>query len=251
MSIIQANNISPIEEEFKNVNKSSLVIFDCDDVLTTVKVGMFKPQNREILEHYVNNKKISKSELYDKLRIVLTHEDNVVVNPLMIDLVKQLTEHSVRQLVLTAYSVKPTTYLPNPIQWRINQLNELGYRFEKLWPVFYFVLEDFLCKYCPTFKDGILCCDIFPKSECLELFLKQIHWIPEKIVFIDDSLKNLVDVEAFCKREGIKYIGIQYLESQYIKSYIPFSEQLGKTQIDSLINRSVWLSDEEANETIS
>ena len=59
MKIISADNIAIVEDQVKDLDENSLVIFDCDNVLTTVKVGTFNIQNKDFLKSYLRNKSFS------------------------------------------------------------------------------------------------------------------------------------------------------------------------------------------------
>ena len=253
MKIISADDISEVENQTKNLDKDSLVIFDCDNVLTTVKVGAFSIQNKNFLKNYLRRESVSKDEFYDKIRLVLINENTYIVNRRMADLVANLSKRNIRHMVATSYSVRPLKEVPNPIQWRINNLHKMGYFFEKSWPDQKedIVLNDFGTDHNPTFHSGVLFCDIFSKGDCVRSFFECIGWIPKKIVFVDDVLRNLSDVGGFCDENKIEYIGIEYLESQHINSHVPFSDGLGKIQMDHLMDKSIWLKDEEAHKILS
>ncbi len=253
MKIISADDVSVIKNETKNTDEDSLVIFDCDNVLTTVKVGTFKVQNQNFLRNYLHEKSVSKDKFYDKIRLVLINENTYIVNQYMVDLVANLSKRNVRHMVATSYSVRPLKEVSDPMQWRIDNLHEMGYFFEKSWSDQKedILLNDFGTDHNPIFRNGILFCDIFSKSDCIRSFLEYIGWTPKKIIFIDDVLRNLSCVGEFCDENKIEYIGIEYLESQRINSHIPFSDNLGKFQMDHLINESIWLKDEEVHKILS
>ncbi len=253
MKIISANNISIVEDQTKKLDEDSLVIFDCDNVLTTVKVGAFNIQNKNFLKSYMSEEPVSKDKFYDKIRLILVNENTYIVNQRMVDLVKNLSKKNIRHMVATSYSVRPLKGIPDPMQWRIDNLHEIGYFFEKSWvdQEKDIVLNDFGTDHNPIFREGILFCDIFSKGDCTRSFFEYIGWIPKKIIFIDDVLRNLSDVGEFCCENKIEYVGIEYLESQYINSHIPFSDTLGKVQMDHLMNESIWLKDEEAQKILS
>lgn len=253
MKIISADDLSIVEDQTKNLDKNSLVIFDCDNVLTTVKVGTFNVQNKDFLKNYLREESVSKDKFYDKIRLVLVNEIPYIVNQRIVDLVESLSKRNVRHMVATSYSVRPLKDVPDPMQWRIDNLHAMGYFFEKSWPDQEkdVVLDDFGTDHNPVFRKGILFCDIFSKGDCIRSFFEYIGWLPKRIVFIDDVLRNLSDVGEFCDENKIEYVGIEYLESQHINSHIPFSDDLGKIQMDHLINESVWLKDEEAQKILS
>lgn len=253
MEIISAEDISVVEDQVKDSDENSLIIFDCDNVLTTVKVGTFSVQNRDFLKNYLRGESFSKDEFYDKIRLVLINENTYIVNQRMVDLVADLSEKNIRHMVATSYSVRPMKGMLDPMQWRIENLHTMGYFFEKSWPdqKGSIVLSDFGTDHNPIFRDGILFCDVFSKGDCIRSFLEYIGWTPRKIIFIDDVLRNLSDVCEFCNENKIEYVGIEYLESRRINSHIPFSDNLGKIQMDHLMNKSIWLKDEEAHKILS
>ena len=253
MKIISAYDAAVIENETKNADKNSLVIFDCDNVLTTVKVGTFDARNEYFLKNYLHEKSVSVDKFYDKIRLVLINENTYIVNQRMVDLVANLSKRNIRHMVATSYSVRPLKDVSDPIQWRIDNLHEMGYFFEKSWSDQKedITLNDFGTDHNPVFRGGILFCDIFSKGDCLRSFFEYIGWTPKKIIFIDDILRNLSGVGEFCEENKIEYVGIEYLESQRINSHIPFSDNLGKFQMDHLMNESIWLKDEEAHKILS
>ncbi len=253
MKIISANSVKIVEDYTKNLDEDSLVIFDCDNVLTTVRVGTFNVRNKDFLKNYLREGSVSKDEFYDKIRLILINENTYIVNQRMIDLVANLARRNIRHMVATSYSVRPLKEVPDPMQWRIDNLHKMGYFFEKSWPDQKedLVLNNFGTDHNPIFRDGILFCDIFSKGDCIRSFFEYIGLTPKKVIFIDDVLRNLSDIGEFCDENKIEYIGIEYLESQYISSSIPFSDDLGKIQMDQLMSKSIWLKDEEAHEILS
>jgi len=60
------------------------------------------------------------------------------------------------------------------------------------------------------YKKGILFAKGIEKGAVLEQFLKKIKFKPKSVVFIDDKLKHLNEVEKFCEKLKIKFLGIRY-----------------------------------------
>ena len=48
------------------------------------------------------------------------------------------------------------------------------------------------------------------KGECLEEFLSAVNWSPKKIVFVDDQLKAIQEVESAAVKNNTDYIGVRY-----------------------------------------
>jgi len=60
------------------------------------------------------------------------------------------------------------------------------------------------------YKKGILFAKGIEKGKVLAQFLKKIKFMPKSIVFIDDKLKHLDEVEKFCDKFKIKFLGLRY-----------------------------------------
>lgn len=57
---------------------------------------------------------------------------------------------------------------------------------------------------------GILFSEGRPKGRVLQRFFDLTHYKPQKIIFIDDKLHNLENVQKYAKHHGIEFIGIHY-----------------------------------------
>ncbi|KKK55230.1 hypothetical protein LCGC14_3076640, partial [marine sediment metagenome] len=60
------------------------------------------------------------------------------------------------------------------------------------------------------YKKGILFAKGIEKGRVLDQFLKKINFKPKSVIFIDDKLKYLDEVEKFCKKLKIKFLGLRY-----------------------------------------
>lgn len=98
-----------------------------------------------------------------------------------------------------------------------------------------------------TYFNGILFCGIWnTKGGVLTAFLKQTQSKPKKIVFIDDKLKHVQEVEKSIEKMGIDFIGVRFSGSD---------DQIA--QLDPKILELQWslfpfiISDEEAKKLIN
>lgn len=60
------------------------------------------------------------------------------------------------------------------------------------------------------YRYGILYTSGRCKGESLFKICEQMGYTPKKIVFVDDKLSHLQDVESFAKMRGIEFIGLRY-----------------------------------------
>ncbi|HRW58961.1 MAG TPA: DUF2608 domain-containing protein, partial [Chlamydiales bacterium] len=100
----------------------------------------------------------------------------------------------------------------------------------------------------PLFYKGMIftCCS--NKGKSLEQFLLYAKIHPSKIIFIDDKLKNLVDIEKLCEKEDIPFLGIQYLKDRRL---MQADEKTAKFQIEYFKKNKQWLSDTKAHRRLS
>lgn len=116
-------------------------------------------------------------------------------------LLKQLQHEGVAMMSLTARSL--------PLVNRtISQLADIGIDFSHnhLGPEI--LLRELRGQY--VYKRGILFSGQNNKGDALVDFLHQINVVPTRVIFIDDKLKNLRDVEDALNKVGIPFYGIRY-----------------------------------------
>ncbi|MDR3274157.1 MAG: DUF2608 domain-containing protein [Puniceicoccales bacterium] len=250
--ILRADDIDAIKAELSYVDGNTLVVFDCDDVLTTVEDAVLKKENRHFIREWYDAGDRELSFLDLMCRMVMLGK-NCTVNVRMPKLVRNLQNKNVRALVLTGFSAKPFTFgdIRDPRHWRSKVLNGLGYHFENSWPE----MEDkhfdeFGDPYDPSFSSGIICTGDVSKAESLKAFLDYVQFWPTAIIFVDDNEKNLTDVSALAKSKNIHFIGIHYTEASKMASKFPFSKKRARLQLDTLVKENCWLSDRKAEEVL-
>ncbi|MDR1401723.1 MAG: DUF2608 domain-containing protein [Puniceicoccales bacterium] len=246
--MIVADAIADIKDALKDVDEDSLVIFDCDDVLTTLREHIWKRQNHAFfLKWCAENIPEGKNLPYDVADFILVSSENFLVDAEMPSIIESLYSGGIKAVVLTALSTKPIGEITDPLGWRVMMLKKLGYDFGKFWPSLpnkYF--DEFGCEYPPMYGSGVICsCDI-SKGEVMEAFLRHFNVNPLKVVFIDDKKESVESVAASCHRIGIECAGIQYLGADKVVSQVPFSKKMMTYQLQMLKEKNVWIPDAEA-----
>lgn len=116
-------------------------------------------------------------------------------------LLKSLQQEGVYLMSLTARSL--------PLVNRtITQLAEIGIDFSHNHVGPQILLRELRAPY--VYKRGILFSGQNNKGDALVDFLHQIDLVPSRVVFVDDKLKNLHDVEGALNKRGIPFYGIRY-----------------------------------------
>lgn len=246
--IITTDSIDVLKFELSKSDINTLVVFDCDDVLIHKTDLILNKDNADKLKRYIRFAFIKHPFAYfylDSLKwIVLKNCNQVVLHNDLPTLVAQIQDRNIKAVVLTAM-INKTIDEGSFIDLRIDELYTFGFDFSKNWDN---LKETALIegKETPYYKKGIICSGHETKSSALGLFLKYSKFCPKKIIFIDDTRKNLEDVMAFSQKTGIEFLGIEYLGYRKIPHKYSFSQERADFQIDNLITNKIWLSDEDA-----
>jgi hypothetical protein len=244
--IISAPNVDVIESELKNADADTLVVFDCDNVLTSNTDQILKKKNWDILQT-LSEKNIKDINKIDVCASFLLTTKFSITNKKMPLIVRNLQRRNIRAVVLTGLSSAPCGKMGDPMEWRVATLRSLGYCFDGFWPTLSLKrFSNFFSTYDPCYYRGVVFCGGISKSVCLSRFLKYACIKPRKVIFIDDEINHLRDVGQLCSVLNIQFLGIEYNESDGLSSGLPFSRERADLQIKNLVSKGIWLSDEEA-----
>jgi hypothetical protein len=127
-------------------------------------------------------------------------------------------------------------------QWRYGELKNLGITFSQNEAFANFPKSNNInrCKMLPSFYKGIFLTGSWRKKEVIkDIFLPNDH-----IVFIDDRKYQIEDVYNVCRESSIGFTGILFTGSKLIKGKL--DDDIAKIQKFYLVERGVWLEDDEA-----
>ena len=105
------------------------------------------------------------------------------------------------------------------------------------------------CGKVPSFKGGVIFSCMLAKPGVLDAFLKIAQFDPDQIIFIDDILDNLDNMQDYCFEKKIPYHGFHYLGVD-ARNDRPVDEDVAHLQFQTAIKDKIWLSDEEAKKRI-
>ena len=193
-----------------------------------VDLVLIQPQNPALqMSNIIKHKK-----LFKKLFSTLSSEEKVIAlnlstkysPPTLVEqqtpaFIKNLQEKGVKTIGLTASLTGSLLQISSIEEHRVSRLKELGYNFESSFPslekIIFSEMPAFRQNY-PTFLKGILHSNASMlhsnKGESLVNFLKKSNYTPELIIFVDDKMDFLVEVETSLKMHfpSIEYIGLHY-----------------------------------------
>jgi FMN phosphatase YigB (HAD superfamily) len=248
--IVTAATADTISKELAKADENTLVVFDCDGVLTTEKDQILKTEHRNDFNDLIEKTMGTDNKLTQQkyMSLMLKTRNTYLPNAKLPGLVSDLQKRNIKTVVLTGFAASsPIGVLTDPAQWRIGLLEKLGYRFDRSWPGlknksfrYFFSTSE------PCYTRGVMFCADMSKSSCLGAFIKHANINPSKIIFIDDDVGHVQAIGEFCKTAGIEYCGIEYTEAKDVVSKLPYSQQIAELQFKTLKSKGIWLSDEEA-----
>ena len=253
---------SALHLPFLSFNEKDMTIFDVDDTLTVFLNPFYN-------EHVLKDTPLHQKFLSMKenvrgrfLHWLLTTAPFVLVEPQITQLISDLQARELKVMALTAF--RPLTFLEEPQlkslpTWRVELLKKLGLDFAKNFPMspmsWRFDVrknQDFPE---PYFEKGVLFSGLAGKPNALFNFLRAVSFKPERVLFIDDDLSNVVSVYRELTRLGIKCYSILYtrvnphsvngmFSEVEFDTYLKMQEQF----IEELYNSSgKWSSPKQSN----
>jgi len=230
--LFESDNLSDIHN---HTDKNTLVVFDIDDTIMTPKIW---PGSSVWLEYEIGRMQKIGFKFEDALYLILPLYFSVhqftedMMTPLdnSPHLIKTLQKNNIKAMALTNRSMP---------MYEIT-LRELG-----------FIGIDFTINslydqdlplsitHKAKFSNGIIFCGNNDKGELLFQFLEKIDFVPKKIIFIDDKLKNVTSVQKAVEKRGIEFVGIRFTQIDEIRK--TFDPNEAKNQL-ATFKRNVGIS---------
>lgn len=255
--IFSTSDSSFIEEELKEADKNTLVIFDINDVLFEQKELLFKKQNSTLLKNLLKEMSANMSnEEEQTLYSVVVQRPVVYVDENFVRIIHDLQNKNVKVIALTNGLVGTYGYVKSMDRLLIQQLRDLDYHLEKSWldlnnaQIYMTKSKDRKI----LFAEGIVFANKMiskaSKGESLLAFFKYADFYPKKVIFIDDKLKNLKSVSNILEKQGVEFIGFEYTKAKNRKNSPVITKEHAKLQLSILKKRHKLLSDEEINKIL-
>ncbi|MCH9633458.1 MAG: hypothetical protein S4CHLAM7_01830 [Chlamydiae bacterium] len=254
-SIENVSSFKEIQDTLSKLDSKALVVFDVDEVIFTDEDLILKPQGDplkfQIFSEYYSKacSEKEKVEISKTLSLPLLKAKKVLTENNIPKIIKKLQEKNIKVIALTSCPTKPFGAIKNFEAWRLNHLAELDIDFEKTFKNlgrFQIDLQKGSRIPKPIFTKGVLFSGGFSKAEVLSTFLKEIKFRPNQIVFVDDSLFNLEQMEVKLLELNIPHFGYFYDQSKNLNEVV--DEKRSRFQFEYLFMHKEWLSDKQAKE---
>jgi hypothetical protein len=245
------NEIEQLELILEQATPNSLVIFDVDEVLVyptnIVQLQVASPFWEASMSDIEQRLGKDTRDMLHSIMLLQTQWD--VTDKKIPKLIAALQMKKIQVLALTSFRRGKMGKIHSIEEWRNAQLKKYDIDFSISAGIAENCFEinparNIVKQLNPVYKDGIIYTDLHSKSEVLCAFLEQASLKPKEIIFIDDRLSNVQDIENFCNTSSIKFIGIH--DRRIMKKHTSFDENLGKYQFYYLEHFHIWLSDLEA-----
>jgi hypothetical protein len=249
------------------ISQDSLVVFDVDGVLIMPVDAIFQPtkHNRALekkLREASEHSEQSEDDFWRKEFLFSIQQKSQLVEPIVVQILNNLQHRKIKTIALTYSSTGSYASFPSLESMRVDTLKSLGIDFSKSFsnlsllrmkrPDLGLDRRNFSVlkggKY-PIFKEGILFANRNPKGAVLSAFLDYLSWTPRDILFIDDRLSFLRDVQAMCYERNIPFKGVLYRGTD--KCVTEADEDVASLQFSYFEKHLIWLGDEEAKQKLS
>lgn len=251
--IIKANNFAILKNEIiRLASKDSLVLFDVDDVLISPTDEFnFRSKIRKYLK-----KEIAKDKSKHEVEVIFSDfflkRKVQLINENMPKLLEFLRDKKISASALSAWWTDNFGTIQKMEKQRLKELEQVKISFADLSPFnedIRFTSNKNEHGGTPMVISGIILTGLKDKGEVLGLALNSINKKFKRIIFIDDQIKYLKEVEKFCAKNGLDFVGIHYTESSLAR--VPeFDSAKEKMRFNILEEEHVWLSDPELEERL-
>ena len=207
----KVQEIRSMHEIHEEITPQTLVVFDIDNTLMSPTGNLGSDQWFFYLRHLYSLQGLSEKESLDKANLTWNKTQELIsVKPVESDTpawIQSLQKKGIKTMALTARSldVAETTK---------KQLKSIHIQFTPTPPYSKALTLEKTELHAPDpamFTDGILLVgERNNKGLVLEAFLKKICYTPEKILFIDDKLKHVENMEKALTSLSIPYFGYRY-----------------------------------------
>lgn len=251
--IIEIKNIHEAEDMLSKVDEETLVIFDVHDVLITLKDKILqagnKPLRHQLFKEHLKTSSIKPPENYQKLlksRYYIQGKWDIV-EPELRTFVGKIKEKKAKIIALTHAETGRLGIIPNNADFRINHVREFGIDFTDSFPG---LKPKILIKSDNTaenayYKDSFVFVSKNNKGPVLGLFLEYANWWPKKIIFFDNTYRNLISVQSLAEEKGIEFQGFHFVHALHASQTPDLA--VATKQIKTLVDTQEWLSDVEAS----
>ena len=253
-SISEIKSITELSQvNLESLDKQTLVVFDVDEVLTAPNAssGMFTTHRNEygnLIKEFKASypEYLSDYEMYSS--IIFKHQQEVIIDKDALEILKNLRDRNIHTIACSTWPSGKQGLIKSMASHRYDVLKELTIKFDWSFSDDIFYLKKNHSQATksqkinnPIYYKGIICTDGEDKGAALLLFFRHTKYRPKTIIFFDDSLKKIKDVQQMCKENNINFYGYHYTHRLDTR----WNEELVRFKIKTLIENKIWFKNDE------
>lgn len=229
-----ASSLEPIQQEIANSPKETLVLLDVGGTLLAYPDAVLYPSNETwkynwFLTHYPA---ISREEKIALDRIILGTLGNwKLLDARWPEVVIQAQAHGAKVVAFTKVAMDPSQRGA-----RAQILRALGIPFRNDLPELYKGNSY-------EYAQGVIETEYQLKGPVLKEILSNLITCPEKIIFVDDRMKQITSVNDTCRDLEILCTAFHYIP---ITNDLPLDELIADYQLSTLMHEHRWVHEAEA-----
>jgi hypothetical protein len=236
--ILEADNFSKAKEILESATQEDLILFDVDEVLLRFQNPLY-PQHYSKYKAFIVDKsrQFEQKEAAHIKALTMTPYKMSLVDPSWPGLIHDLQEKGIQTIALTKASSGKLGHFRSLSELRRHTLRRHNIHFHRSFSdlsrktfgdVSFYDSDDL-----PLYEDGIIYTCCFQKSIFLNQFLEHAKLKPKKIFFIDDLDDNLKDVQDYCEKNQIEFLGIHFTQIEKEEEPI-FDMELAENEYQKL-----------------
>jgi hypothetical protein len=245
--IIAVENINHFKDKLKEIPEKAVILLDVDDTLITPKAAIFRyssPMKGLIDDIKADKENINNfEEIISKWRL---SRKTILVEDEWPKTIEDLkTKYSV--YALTKMEAGTIGLIPSMKEWRYDELSSKNIFFNEKFndSSDAIILENKNSS--AQFYKGFFITGAFKKGQVINHIYEKVK--PELIILLDDREEQLIEALTFCKEKNIPFIGFLYSGVKNIQG--EFDQEVAELQRKLLIEKALWLEDDEAKEYIA
>lgn len=237
-----ASSIFPVAKTSKEVlnilekiPQNSIIFVDVDDTIFTPVSKTFRraPHNR-LIDDIKDNK--NKYKNYEEIVSNWRLQRKIMLTDSYWPLALAELKKKYRVYALTKMDIGKFGNIESMEKWRYSELESLGIEFSYNDLIPQEPINN------ASFYKGIFITGLNSKSQTILHYLQYLK--ADTLVMIDDKKEHLKDIKQFCKKIGVKFVGIIFNGLENFED-IPNAD-IFSIQKKHLIEHAKWLEDEEA-----
>jgi len=206
-NIIETTSITSLLDHIDH--HETLVIFDIDNTILELPDGKGSPQWVMALIKHGQSLGLDYTQAYNIIKPVI-HDIfmTTVVKPVEPEtalIIAQLQQQNIHVIGLTARSTPTVNDTIKHLDSIAISLKSTGLSLKSPLEIAHLPFPNEI-----QYQEGILFCGFNPKGSMLQTLLKSTAYTPEKIIFVDDQIKDLASVEKTAAEMKIPFIGFHY-----------------------------------------